>query len=59
MWCKFRVYINILIYVAEAKEIKMKGAAGTVSQAVATPKIRPLKYSTIQAYRYICHFYKP
>ena len=44
MWYKFSVYINILIYVAEAKEIKMKGAAGTVSQAVATPKIRPLKY---------------
>ena len=30
----------------------MKGAAGTVSQAIATPKIRRLKYLTVQAYRY-------
>ena len=54
MWCKFCVYIIILIYVA--KEMKMKGAAGTVSQAIATPKIRPLVYLTVQAYRYAINF---
>ena len=41
---------------ADAKEMKMKGAAGTVSQAIATPKICPLKYLTVQAYRYAINF---
>ena len=41
---------------AEAKEMKMKGAAGTVSQAIVTPKIRPLMYLTAQAYRYAINF---
>ena len=38
------------------KANEMKGAAGTVSQAIATPKIRPLVYLTFQAYRYAINF---